>query len=308
MNRIIVALFRPGKRLPRSPGPAGTEQQPRLFVRSQPLLPFLGGCPGHPKSAWPCPCALCRLFVASSLPSAGCWRVPRSWVPWVPYPRISAPLEPCLQIPPVQGEHGQWMRVGGTGGRNAPGGAGRSPRKAWWGLAPMAPLFWLFLPPCPVPPAVSAPWLTQTRVHSGDGEELETNLASCRSLFAQLPCWLLPAQLLGVIRQLQLAPRTARFRAARGSLEHRQRGCGTGPAPAALCWQRPRGVRRSHCLCRTPRAEEALPGFLPTHPAVRGTRRRPCLTPCAPGSLREPLRASGTCPGTRLPEPPLAPP
>lgn len=57
------------------------------------------------------------------------------------------------------------------------------------GLAPMAPLFGLFLP--------RTPQLTQTRIHSWDGEELETNLLSCRGLFAQLPCWFWPAQPLG---------------------------------------------------------------------------------------------------------------
>lgn len=43
----------------------------------------------------------------------------------------------------------------------------------------------------------------QPRVHSWGGEELETNLLSCRGLFAPA-CWLLSAQPLGVIRQFQL--------------------------------------------------------------------------------------------------------
>lgn len=151
----------------------------------------------------------------------------------------------------------------------------------------------------------------------------------------QLPYWSLSAQPLGVIRQLQLAwswhlrpstrwphglhcpaesPGPSPFPASRGSPDRGLWALCRGPEGAAgqgpgarvvgLSWQRPRGVRRSHCLCRAPCAEEALPGFLPTHPAVRGARRRPWLTPCGPGSLREPSRASGptrgpSCPGTR---------
>lgn len=151
----------------------------------------------------------------------------------------------------------------------------------------------------------------------------------------QLPCWLLRAQPLGVIRHLQLGwswhlrPSTpwphglhcpaentgpSPFPAPRGSPDRGlwapcrgpEEAVGQGPAArvAGLSWQRPRGVRRSHCLCRAPCAEEALPDFLPTHPAVRGARRQPWLTPCGPGSLRESLRASGTargpsCPSTR---------
>lgn len=138
----------------------------------------------------------------------------------------------------------------------------------------------------------------------------------------RLPCWLLPAQPLGVIRQSQLGlgAQHGLHRPAEGRGQVRalttvwapcqgRSGCWTR-APArsgawvgGLSWQRPRGVRRTHCLCRAPRAGEALPGFLPTHPAVRGTRRRPRLTPCGPGSLRELPRASGparepACPST----------
>lgn len=77
MNRIIVALFRPGKRLPRSPGrdgaaaPAACSQPPPSF------LSFPGGCSVHPHhhghahvpSAF---AALCGQFP----PTAGCWRPP----------------------------------------------------------------------------------------------------------------------------------------------------------------------------------------------------------------------------------------
>lgn len=79
MNRIIVALFRPGKRLPRSPGrdgaaaPAACSQPPPSFLS----FPFLGAALCTPITmAMPmCPLPL-LLFVASSLPSAGCWRPP----------------------------------------------------------------------------------------------------------------------------------------------------------------------------------------------------------------------------------------
>lgn len=169
MNRIIVALFRPGKRLPRSPGPAGTEQQPRLLVHSQPLLPFLGGCCVHPKSARPCPCALCLcwLFVARSLPSAGCWRLPGSGPAPQPAGAMGHHTPPnfcttgaAFANPPAQGEPGCPVdEAGQDAGKKCSGRSCRSPWRAWRGLAPVAPLFGFS---CPVPPAVSAPWLTQS--------------------------------------------------------------------------------------------------------------------------------------------------
>lgn len=173
-------------------------------------------------------------------------------------------------------------------GRNILGGASRTLWRAWWGLAPMAPLFWLFLPPCPVPPAVSAPWLTGSRLHSWDGEELEAKLPSCRRLSAPAPCWLLPAQPLAVIRQL---PGPGAFPAARGSAAGLYRGPGgpcdrgsSGCAARLLCpGSGPAGSAGAIVCAGLPALRKRCPVSFPHIPL-----RRPCLTPCGPGSLREP--------------------
>lgn len=153
--------------------PAGIQQQPRLLIHSRPLLPFLGGCSVHPQPPPPplwariavLMCPLPLLALCGQFPPQ-CWMLEATQV------RTSSSARGChghhtppnfcttgatLANPPRAGETGPVDGVGGTRGRNALGGAGSSPWRAWGGLAPMAPLFWFFLPPCPAPPAVSAP-------------------------------------------------------------------------------------------------------------------------------------------------------
>lgn len=130
MNRIIVALFRPGKRLPRSPG-RHTAAAPAAC--SQPTPPsFPGGLLCAPPAASPTPTGMTRRAHVPSAFAGSLWPVPSPVldagghpgqdqllsprVPWAPYSaEFLHHRSHISKSPPGQGKQGQWMGWAGHG-------------------------------------------------------------------------------------------------------------------------------------------------------------------------------------------------
>lgn len=222
--------------------PAGIQQQPRLLVHSRPLLPFLGGCSVHPQPPPPplwariavLMCPLPLLALCGQFPPQ-CWMLEATQV------RSSSSARGCHghHTPPnfcttgatlANPPQGRGNRASGWGGRDrGKKRSGRSwqlPVESLVGTGAYGPVVLAFPAPLPSTPgrecSTVLPWLTQSGVHCWHGEELDTELLSCRGLFAPAALLIIacpapwgyqavPAGLeLGLEAQHPLAPRTPR--------------------------------------------------------------------------------------------------